>query len=211
MLGRRFPARVSDVPPVFDPSSRTFRVRLLVDNPGTVLRPGMFVDVELPVRAEGVLAVPVDAVLDSGSRKTVFVDRGGGYFEPRTVETGRRFGEDVEVLEGLMAGEKIVVSGNFMVDSESRMKAALSGMTPARAKDPVCRMQVDEAGARAQGLFLELGGKAFYFCSAECKEAFSREPARYDRPASGARPAGDSRGGGDGATTPVGGGAGRHP
>jgi multidrug efflux pump subunit AcrA (membrane-fusion protein) len=75
------------------------------------------------------LTVPVEAVLDSGRVKTVFVDRGEGRLEPRQVETGERMGERVEIVKGLTAGERVVTSGNFLVDSESRLKSAATGMT----------------------------------------------------------------------------------
>jgi Cu(I)/Ag(I) efflux system membrane fusion protein len=83
----------------------------------------MFVDVEFPVKLPPTLVVPADAIVDTGMRKTVFVDRGNGYFVPRPVETGWRIGDEVEVTKGLVAGERIVISGTFLVDSESRMKA----------------------------------------------------------------------------------------
>jgi Cu(I)/Ag(I) efflux system membrane fusion protein len=73
------------------------------------------------------LFVPMDAVLDSGLAKTVYLDLGDGHFEPRTVETGREFNGKVEIVKGLTAGERIVISGNFLVDSESRLRAAGSG------------------------------------------------------------------------------------
>jgi len=98
-------------------------VRLEASNPQRALKPGMFVDVEFPVDLPETLVVPADAIVDSGLRKTVFVDRGNGSFEPRQVETGWRVGDDVEVTKGLMPGERIVISGTFFVDSESRMKA----------------------------------------------------------------------------------------
>lgn len=120
-------ARVSRVPPLFDAASRSLKVRLEADNPGYALRPDMFVDVELPIDLPETLVAPADAVLDSGARKTVFVDRGEGIFEPRRVETGWRFGDLVEITSGLEPGERIVVSGNFFVDSESRMKGAGGG------------------------------------------------------------------------------------
>jgi Cu(I)/Ag(I) efflux system membrane fusion protein len=82
----------------------------------------MFVDVELPIDLPAGLVVPADAIVDSGLRKTVFVDRGNGCFEPRLVETGGRIGDDVEVTRGLASGERIVISGTFFIDSESRMK-----------------------------------------------------------------------------------------
>jgi membrane fusion protein, copper/silver efflux system len=138
---RTFQARVSDILPFFDAASRTLKVRLELDNPGYALRPDMFVDVEFPIRLPSTLTVPIDAVLDSGRKKTVFVDRGEGFFEPRQVETGLRLGERVEITKGLMEGERIVISGNFLIDSESRMKTAAAGMQAApqaqRAKDPL--------------------------------------------------------------------------
>jgi membrane fusion protein, copper/silver efflux system len=79
--------------------------------------------VEFPSASSPALVVPADAIVDSGLRKTVFVDRGNGQFEPRLVETGRRLGDDVEVTKGLAADERIVISGTFFIDSESRMKA----------------------------------------------------------------------------------------
>lgn len=117
-------ARVGDALPQFDPASRTLKLRLEADNPAYVLRPDMLVDVELDTRLPEAIAVPADAVVDSGGRQTVFVDRGRGYFEPREVETGWRFDQRVEIVKGLMPGERIALSGNFLLDSESRMAAA---------------------------------------------------------------------------------------
>ncbi len=115
-------ATVSPSEPIFDEGTLTLKVRLEAANPRGALKPGMFVDVEFPVHVPATLVVPADAIVDSGLRKTVFVDCGNGHFEPRLVETGRRIGDDVEVTKGLEAGERIVVSGTFFVDSESRMK-----------------------------------------------------------------------------------------
>ena len=109
--------------PIFDEATLTLKVRLEAANPKLALKPGMFVDVEFPVNLPPTLVVPADAIVDSGLRKTVFVDRGNGYFEPRLVETGWRIGDDVQVTKGLAAGERIVISGTFLIDSESRMKA----------------------------------------------------------------------------------------
>jgi len=124
-------ARVSDVLPQFDPVSRSLKMRLEAENPGYMLRPDMFVDVDLPVRLPPALTVPIDAVLDSGLRKTVFVDRGHGVFEPRAVETGWRFGDRVEIVRGLAAGDRIVISGTFLLDSESRMRLGRAGQAAA--------------------------------------------------------------------------------
>jgi membrane fusion protein, copper/silver efflux system len=184
--GRAFHARVSDVLPQFDPATRTLKVRLETDNPGYALRPDMFVDVELPVRLPAAITVPADAVLDSGLKKTVFVDRGNGYFEPRKVETGWRHDDRVEIVKGLAPGERIVVSGNFLIDSESRMKLAAAGMgaknapaTAAKVKDPVCGMNADEGEAKAAGWMSEYRGKTYYFCSDHCKRQFDQDPQRY--------------------------------
>jgi multidrug efflux pump subunit AcrA (membrane-fusion protein) len=115
---------VSAVPPQFDAASRTLKVRLEADNPDYLLRPDMFVDVEFSLSLPPAITVPGDAVLDAGVRKTVFVDRGNGFFEPRRVEIGWRYGDRVEITSGLTEGERIVVSGNFLIDSESRMRAS---------------------------------------------------------------------------------------
>jgi YHS domain-containing protein len=123
--------------------------------------------------------VPADAVIDTGMRKTVFVDRGNGVFEPREVETGRRLGDRVEIVGGLTPGESIVVSGNFLVDSESRMKLAAAGIYGASHVDPVCGMHVDEGKAKAAGKTVDHGGKTYYFCSDDCVGKFRKEPAKY--------------------------------
>jgi RND family efflux transporter MFP subunit len=126
--GRALPATVSPSEPMFDEATQTLKVRLEAANPQSALKPGMFVDVEFPVALPPTLVVPADAIVDSGLCKTVFVDRGNGHFEPRLVETGSRIGDDVEVTKGLSLGERIVISGTFFVDSESRMKAAAPGV-----------------------------------------------------------------------------------
>ncbi len=183
---KSFHARVSDVLPLFDPATRTMKVRLETENPGYVLRPDMFVDVEVPIRFPPAIAVPADAVLDSGLRKTVFVDLGNGFFEPRQVETGWRMGDRVEVVRGLTPGERIVVSGNFLIDSESRMKMAAAGIFGSLSKDPVCGMDVDESRARAAGRMSEHRGKTYYFCMDECKKMFDNDPAHYAEKGTGA-------------------------
>jgi RND family efflux transporter MFP subunit len=120
---RSFRATVSsDVLPQFDAGSQSVKVRLEADNPGYLLRPDMFVDVDLLIPLPPTIAVPVDAVLDTGLRKTVFVERSAGVFEPRGVETGWRFGGRVQIVNGLVPGDRVVVSGTFLLDSESRLR-----------------------------------------------------------------------------------------
>jgi Cu(I)/Ag(I) efflux system membrane fusion protein len=121
-------ARVSEVLPQVDPATRTLKVRLEMANPGYVLRPDMTVDVELPVALPPSVSVAVDAVVNSGLRQTVFVERAEGVFEPRGVRTGWRFGDRVEIVEGLSPGERIVQSATFLIDSESRMQIARARM-----------------------------------------------------------------------------------
>jgi YHS domain-containing protein len=137
------------------------------------------VDVELPVVLPPAIVVPADAVLDSGLKKTVFVDRGNGLFEPREVETGWRFGGRVEIVRGLKAGEQIVISGNFLIDSESRLELAAAGMYGTLTRDPVCGMSVSIKKAEKAGMKSLYRGKTFYFCSNECKRQFDQNPDRY--------------------------------
>lgn len=163
---------MADVPAQFDPATRAFKVRLEVDNPENLLRPDMFVDVEFLVVLQPAVVIPADAVLDSGMRKTVFVDLGKGFFEPRAVKTGWRFDGKVEIPEGLMPGERIVISGNFLIDSESRMKLAAAGLYGTPGKDPVCGMEVYPSKAKPAGLVSDFDGKTYYFCSQKCKTEF---------------------------------------
>ncbi|MBI4860419.1 MAG: efflux RND transporter periplasmic adaptor subunit, partial [Candidatus Riflebacteria bacterium] len=172
-------ATVSEVLPVFDATSRTLKVRLELDNPGYLLRPDMFVDVEFALTLPPALTVPADAVLDSGLKCTVFVDRGNGFFEPRRVETGWRLSDRMEITSGLKPGEKIVVSGNFLLDSESRMKLAAQGMFGEVGDDPVCGMKVDQAKAEAAGLTSLHRGETFHFCAPACKTSFDGDPTRH--------------------------------
>jgi Cu(I)/Ag(I) efflux system membrane fusion protein len=121
-LGKDLYATVSNVPPVFDPASRTLKLRLEADNPGFLLRPDMFVDLEFSIQAPRGLSVSEEAVLDSGMQKIVYVQTAGDLFEPRAVEIGTVYGNRAVVTHGLAAGERVVTSGNFLLDSESRMR-----------------------------------------------------------------------------------------
>jgi RND family efflux transporter MFP subunit len=126
--GKSFRAMVNYIQPQVDPMTRTLKVRLEAENPEMLLKPDMYADVEFRVEMPGRITVPSAAVLNSGERQTVFVDRGNGYLEPRQVEIGERIGDRLEILKGLKPGERIVVSGNFLIDSESQLKAAAGGM-----------------------------------------------------------------------------------
>jgi len=126
--GKTLMARIDYIQPQVDPMTRTLKVRLNMENPGMFLKPDMYVDVEFRIDLPAKLTVPADAVLDAGERQTVFVDRGNGFFEPRQVQTGGREGDRIVILRGLKSGERVVTSGNFLIDSESQMKAAAAGL-----------------------------------------------------------------------------------
>jgi RND family efflux transporter MFP subunit len=127
--GETFSGKITYIYPYLNPETRTNRVRIEVKNPGFKLKPEMYANLEIHVEYGTKLAIPVDAVLDAGVKNVVFVDKGDGYFEPREVKLGAK-GEGVyEVLAGVAEGEKVVTSANFLVDSESSLKAALQQMT----------------------------------------------------------------------------------
>ncbi len=111
-------------------NTRTANVRIVFSNSGLLLKPGMFVNVTLKVPMGHQLVIPATGVLQSGTRQIVFVDRGDGYLEPREVQLGARVGDDLCVLKGLKAGEQIVTSANFLIDSESQLQAALGSFVP---------------------------------------------------------------------------------
>jgi RND family efflux transporter MFP subunit len=124
-----FEGTITYVYPTLKPETRTVPVRLELANPGGVLKPGMFAQVELSAGSGAkVLAVPVSAIIDSGVRKVVIVQLGEGRFEPREVQVGTRSDEWVEVKGGIGAGETVVVAANFLIDAESNLRAALGGM-----------------------------------------------------------------------------------
>lgn len=115
-------ARVDSIYPTVDPVSRTVKVRMVVPNPQGTLRPGSFATVELPTAPTEALWVPEEAVVDTGTRQVVYVALGQGRFRPTLVKVGRRAGHRVEIREGLSQGEAVVVSAQFLIDSESRLR-----------------------------------------------------------------------------------------
>jgi Cu(I)/Ag(I) efflux system membrane fusion protein len=134
--GRTFTGRVAFIDPVLDPKTRTAKVRLEFANPQGDLKPESFGEVVVTGPSRKGLLVPMDAVLDAGTQKVVFVALGNGKFEPRAVTTGATAGEQVEVVSGLKEGDPVVTRANFLVDSESRLKAALAHMTQKAAASP---------------------------------------------------------------------------
>jgi multidrug efflux pump subunit AcrA (membrane-fusion protein) len=134
--GKTYTGKITYVYPTVDPQTRTVKVRLEFPNPNFDLKPQMFADVELKVNYGTNVLVPAEAVLNSGSRQTVFVAKGDGYFEPRTIRVGPQIDDKVVVLSGLNPGETIVTSGNFLIDSESQLNAATEGMSPPPSQPP---------------------------------------------------------------------------
>lgn len=128
--GKAFEGKVSYVYPTVNPQTRTVPVRVELANPGGLLRPAMYANVKVGAggTATKVLAIPISAVIDSGVKQRVIVQKEEGRFEPRAVKLGLRGDDYVEVKEGVREGEQVVVSANFLIDSESNLKAALSGM-----------------------------------------------------------------------------------
>jgi membrane fusion protein, copper/silver efflux system len=135
--GREWRGRVSYVAPTVDPATRTVEVRVEVANQGGALKPGMFGDVVLRVEEGTGLVVPDSAVIDTGDRRLVFLDRQDGTIEPRQVEVGAKLADGYQVLRGLARGDRVVTSANFLLDSESSLKAALAALaSPAQAPVP---------------------------------------------------------------------------
>ena len=128
--GRIFRGKVDFIYPDVDMATRTARARLVFTNPQLTLSPGMFVNVSLDVNMGKQLTIPVGGVLQSGSRQIVFVDRGSSYLEPREVQLGPQANDEYIVLKGLKAGERIVTSANFLIDSESQLQAAIGSYVP---------------------------------------------------------------------------------
>jgi len=134
--GKRYTGKVLFIYPYLDPKTRTARLRLSFANPDDEFKPGMYANIYLKNTLPGKrLVIPQEAVIDSGVRKLVFVSRGEGKFEPREVNLGVE-GDDYtfEVLDGLVEGEEIVISGQFMLDSESRLREAIAKMLEVRTQ-----------------------------------------------------------------------------
>ncbi|GAB6904605.1 hypothetical protein JCM12296A_04390 [Desulfosarcina cetonica] len=155
--GKRYAGEVLFVYPYLDPKTRTARLRLSFPNPDNVLKPGMYANVYLKSRLPGDrLVVPQEAVIDSGVRKRVFVARGKGSFEARDITLGVE-GDDYlfEVLGGLAEGEAIVVSGQFLLDSESRLKEAIAKMLEVRQTGAAAATGGDADGLDMESLTMD--------------------------------------------------------
>jgi len=128
MPGRELSGPIEFVYPTVSSETRTLKVRLSLDNAGGVLKPGMYGRVRVAGRGGSALVVPGEAVVNTGEHRYVFLARRDGHFEPRMVWTGVQDGDRVQILKGLAAGDTVVASASFLIDSESRLKAAIAGM-----------------------------------------------------------------------------------
>jgi Cu(I)/Ag(I) efflux system membrane fusion protein len=172
--GREFQGRVVFVDPLLDASTRTVKVRLTFANPTGELRPEMFGEVVLRGESHKGLRIPVEAVIHSGTQEVVFVAQGEGKFAPRVVRLGQGDGVHVEVQSGLAAGERVVTRANFLIDSESRLRASLAQMSASTPSPvPESARVLPEAAAPAQGA----GGTA----APELREQPKTAPSSHER------------------------------
>jgi len=128
--GRSFHGSIDQILPDVDVTTRTARARLVFRNPGLVLKPGMYVNVKIEINLGRQLVIPATGVLQAGTRQIAFIDRGQGSLEPRVIETGPQIDDSVVVLKGLGAGDRIVSSANFLVDSEAQLQSVLGSFSP---------------------------------------------------------------------------------
>jgi Cu(I)/Ag(I) efflux system membrane fusion protein len=126
--GRQFSSQIDYIYPTVSADTRTAKIRLTLPNPGGQLKPQMFTNVEIRINLGKKLVIPESAVIDTGTSQVVYVEKGEGAFEPREVVLGIRVEGAVEVLQGIKAGEKVVSSANFLIDSEAQLK----GIKPLR-------------------------------------------------------------------------------
>ena len=126
--GETFSGKAIYIYPAIDPNTRTAKVRFEFPNLQGKLKPEMYANVEIKIRLGQKLAVPEGAVIDTGVRQLAIIDKGNGYFEPREVKVGAKVDNYYEVINGLKAGERVVTSANFLIDSESKLKEAMEGV-----------------------------------------------------------------------------------
>jgi RND family efflux transporter MFP subunit len=181
-LGRAISATVTPLPPMFDAASRTVKIRLQANNPGLAIRPDMFVDVEFSAPLPKGLFIPREAVLDTGTQKIVYVEQKDGEFAVRKIEVGQVYGDTIAVLAGLNEGERVVASGQFLIDSETRMRSgaivqASAKTSEAMERDPVCGMTLN--GSNPSKHIASYKGETYSFCSEKCQKKFEQSPAAY--------------------------------
>lgn len=148
--GENFEGELSLVDPFVAEMKRTARMRIDLPNADYKLRPGMYVNVELAMTMGEGLTIPVSAVMPTGQRSLVFLDKGEGKLEPRFVQLGRKYGELYEVIEGLKSGERVVASANFLIDAESKIQGAVK-LFEEPVGDQTKLVELSPEAARAYG------------------------------------------------------------
>lgn len=154
--GREFKGRIDQILPQVDQATRTVRVRLIFHNPGVVLKPGMYVNVDIKVPLGKQLVIPSSAVLQTGSRSVAFIDHGDGNLEPREIQTGTQIGDSIVVVKGLQGGDHVVSSANFLVDSEAQLQAALGSFNPPQQNPNLQNEGGNNAGPQHDQIRIEM-------------------------------------------------------
>ena len=158
---KRFEGRITYIYPTLKAETRTVSVRVELANPGGLLKPAMFAQMELGVGAKTqVLTVPDSAVIDSGTRAIVLVQLKAGRFEPREVKLGARSDNYIEVLAGVQAGEQVVIAANFLIDAESNLQAAIGGLSGGQGAPAAAADQPAKVGHQAEGRVDSVDAKA---------------------------------------------------
>ena len=127
---------ISLISPFLDPAKRTAKVRIDIPNPDFKLRPAMYVNAELGMDMGEGLTIPVSAVMPTGTRNLVFINKGEGKLEPRIVQLGSKYGDAYEVQGGLREGEQVIASANFLIDAESKVQQAVKDFEPSPTTTP---------------------------------------------------------------------------
>ncbi|MEQ9912557.1 efflux RND transporter periplasmic adaptor subunit [Pectobacterium polaris] len=155
--GKTFHGKVSELLPVLDSTTRTLKARVVLDNPQQQLKPGMYLTVQLShSQAQPRLAIPQEALLISGSKNRVFLSDGSGHFTPRNVTAGASLGDWVEILDGLNAGDSVVTSGQFLIDSEASLRSALPQFDAETSANPAT--SAAPVGYHTQGVIRAING-----------------------------------------------------
>jgi len=137
--GEKFQGTISVINPFLDPTKRTAKVRIDIPKPDFKLRPAMYVNAELGMEMGQGLTIPASAVMPTGSRNIVFVDKGRGKLEPRIVQLGAKYGDSYEVQSGLKENERVIASANFLIDAESKVQGALKDFEAENAATPTAK------------------------------------------------------------------------
>ena len=171
--GKTFTGRITYIYPYLEKNTRTIKVRLEFSNPDWVLKPDMYANVKIESEiTKAGIAIPTEAIIRSGERNIVVVDLGEGRFEPRDIELGSEADEYYQVLSGLQAGERVVTSSQFLIDSESKLREAINKMLAKR--NQATKTIEDKVGTTSEKETSDTGD-VYYTCPMH-PEVVSEEP-----------------------------------